>query len=64
VSNPNQGTVVAVRGSVIDARFPQRIPSLHNLLTAGDQGRIKIEVQTHLKALGSERAEVKRLLPA
>ena len=27
---------------------PQRIPSLHNLLAAGDQGRIKIEVQTHL----------------
>jgi F-type H+/Na+-transporting ATPase subunit beta len=46
--NPNQGTVVAVRGSVVDARFPQRIPSLHNLLTAGNQGRIKIEVQTHL----------------
>jgi F-type H+/Na+-transporting ATPase subunit beta len=46
--NPNQGTVVAVRGSVIDARFPRRIPSLHNLLTAGDQGRIKIEVQIHL----------------
>jgi F-type H+/Na+-transporting ATPase subunit beta len=46
--NPNPGTVVAVRGSVVDARFPHRIPSLHNLLTAGDQGRIKIEVQTHL----------------
>lgn len=44
----NKGTVVAVRGSVVDARFPQGAPSLHNLLTAGDQGRIKVEVQTHL----------------
>lgn len=44
----NQGTVVSIRGSVVDARFPQKIPSLYNLLRAGEDGRIMIEVITHL----------------
>jgi len=44
-----QGTVVRVRGSVVDARFPGRIPALHNQLQA-DEGRVMVEVVSHLDA--------------
>jgi F-type H+-transporting ATPase subunit beta len=46
----NQGTVISVRGSVIDAHFPQKLPHIHNLLRTGDNGRIAVEVETHLSA--------------
>jgi F-type H+-transporting ATPase subunit beta len=46
----NQGTVASIRGSVVDARFPQKLPFVHSLLKAGDDGQIAIEVQTHLNA--------------
>ncbi|MDY6838413.1 MAG: F0F1 ATP synthase subunit beta [Thermodesulfobacteriota bacterium] len=46
----NQGVVISVRGSVVDARFPQKLPFVYSLLEAGDDGRIAIEVQTHLGA--------------
>jgi F-type H+-transporting ATPase subunit beta len=44
----NQGTVVSVRGSVIDAYFPKRIPSLNNILRGGKDKSIVIEVLSHL----------------
>jgi F-type H+/Na+-transporting ATPase subunit beta len=44
----NIGTVLSVRGSVVDAHFPERLPSLLNVLRAGDDGDIIIEVVTHL----------------
>jgi len=46
----NQGSVVSVRGSVVDARFLQKLPLIHSLLRAGDDGQTAIEVQTHLNA--------------
>jgi F-type H+/Na+-transporting ATPase subunit beta len=46
----NQGTVVAVRGSVVDARFTQGLPALQSELHAGDEGRVVIEVATPLTA--------------
>jgi len=46
----NIGTVLSVRGSVVDAHFPERLPSLLNVLRAGDDGDIIIEVVTHLSA--------------
>ena len=46
----NQGTVTAVRGSVVDATFPFRIPSLHHVLKAGSEREIVIEVASHLDA--------------
>jgi F-type H+-transporting ATPase subunit beta len=46
----NRGTVVSVRGSVVDARFAQRLPSINNLLVAGEKGEIVIEVITHLNS--------------
>ncbi|PIY29878.1 MAG: F0F1 ATP synthase subunit beta, partial [Comamonadaceae bacterium CG_4_10_14_3_um_filter_60_42] len=39
----NSGTVVAVRGSVVDIRFDDQLPSIHTVLHA-DDGRIIVEV--------------------
>ena len=36
----HQGTVMAIRGSGIEARFPQPLPALYHVLRAGDQQRI------------------------
>jgi F-type H+-transporting ATPase subunit beta len=40
----NRGVVVAVRGSVIDARFDDRLPPIYSLLHAGEKGQVVIEV--------------------
>jgi F-type H+-transporting ATPase subunit beta len=47
---PNRGEVVSVRSSVIDARFPKKLPGLFNQLRAGEDGKIVIEVLSHLSA--------------
>jgi F-type H+-transporting ATPase subunit beta len=44
----HQGTLISIRGSVIDAQFPDHLPSIYNVLMAGDDGGIVIEVITHL----------------
>jgi F-type H+-transporting ATPase subunit beta len=41
----NQGEVVSIRGSVIDARFTDSLPKIYNLLKAGET---MIEVLVHL----------------
>lgn len=43
--NINKGKVTAVRGSVIDTYFPEKIPNIPNLLKAGD---VFFEVVLHL----------------
>ncbi len=45
--SPNNGTIVSVRGSVVEARFDQRLPPIHTLLHAGDADDIVIEVLAH-----------------
>lgn len=42
------GTVVAVRGGVVDACFEGGLPAIHSLLFAGTQGEIVVEVVLHL----------------
>ena len=44
----NIGTVVSVRGSVIDIHFPRQLPSLYNKLLVGKENPISIEVISHL----------------
>jgi len=44
----NPGEVVVVRGSVIDARFPARIPLIHSRLTAPGASGVVVEVLAHL----------------
>lgn len=40
----SQGHVLGLRGSIVDARFPDRPPELYHLLRAGPGGEIAIEV--------------------
>ena len=44
----NKGTVISIRGSVIDAQFPRQLPAIYNILNAGDNSDIIVEVNTHL----------------
>ncbi len=46
----NQGTVLSIRGSVVDVRFPSCLPALRSELRAGDEGRVIVEVASHLDA--------------
>jgi F-type H+-transporting ATPase subunit beta len=46
----NSGTVVSVRGSVVDAHFPKKIPLVYSLLKTGEDGEIAVEVQVHLNS--------------
>jgi len=46
----NEGTVVSVRGSVIDARFHKRLPEIRSVLKTGEDGSILVEVITQLDA--------------
>jgi F-type H+-transporting ATPase subunit beta len=41
---PNQGVVTAVRGSIVDVRFENYLPSIHHELRAGANRQIIIEV--------------------
>ncbi|MDD5393878.1 MAG: F0F1 ATP synthase subunit beta [Thiothrix sp.] len=56
----NIGSVVAVRGSVIDVRFPQRLPHIRTLLRTGENQQIVLEVLTQLD---SQRARAIALTP-
>jgi F-type H+/Na+-transporting ATPase subunit beta len=42
------GTVVSIRGSVIDAHFPNGLPRINNILRTGQDQEMVIEVITHL----------------
>lgn len=44
----NTGFVASVRSSVVDVRFPERLPDIHNELRAGDADEVRIEVADHL----------------
>ena len=44
----NWGEIVAIRGSVIDAKFERKLPAINSLLYAGNTRNIVIEVQVHL----------------
>jgi len=44
----NVGAVISIRGSVIDAQFLNRLPSLNHVLRTGENDDVVIEVLTHL----------------
>jgi F-type H+/Na+-transporting ATPase subunit beta len=50
VNGFNQGTVISVRGSVIDAHFPHQLPELYSQVQAGEDGKVTIEVVSHLNS--------------
>ncbi|OGV69448.1 MAG: hypothetical protein A2283_16290 [Lentisphaerae bacterium RIFOXYA12_FULL_48_11] len=44
VSSQNAGTVVSVRGSVVDIRFDEHLPPIYSVLRTGAEKQIVIEV--------------------
>lgn len=50
-SSPNQGTVLTVRGSVVDVCFPSRLPAMRSELRCGEDDQIVIEVLAQLDKL-------------
>ena len=48
--SPNLGTIVSVRGSVVDIRFDGYLPPIYTLLRAGKEDQIAIEVLSQLDA--------------
>ena len=46
--NPNYGTVISVRSSVVDVRFSERLPRLYDVLRGGEGDEIVVEVLSHL----------------
>ncbi len=40
----NNGSIVSIRGSVLDARFPERLPSINSELRAGTNENVVVEV--------------------
>ncbi len=46
----NRGTVVSVRGSVVDVMFTHKLPEINNELRAGGGGEVVVEVGTHLSS--------------
>jgi len=42
------GSVVSVRGGIVDIRFENRVPPMHTLLRTGEEGKIVIEVLSQL----------------
>ncbi len=46
----NMGTVVSVRGSVVDVRFDGHLPPIHSQLRCGQDRRVLIEVLAQLDA--------------
>jgi F-type H+-transporting ATPase subunit beta len=45
---PNYGAILSVRGTVVDVRFDQDLPSIYTVLRAGDKKQIVIEVMEQL----------------
>ena len=46
-----EGEITAVRGSVVDAAFPKRLPPINSLLRAGKGHRVIVETTDHLDNL-------------
>jgi F-type H+-transporting ATPase subunit beta len=47
-ASPNSGTVIAIRGSVVDILFAEQLPLIRSLLTTGQHHQILIEVFSQL----------------
>ena len=45
---PERGSVVSVRGGIVDLRFERHIPVIHSLLRAGKREEIVLEVLSQL----------------
>jgi F-type H+-transporting ATPase subunit beta len=48
--SPNLGSIVSVRGGVVDVRFDRCLPPIFSVLHAGAKGKIIVEVMAQLDA--------------
>jgi F-type H+-transporting ATPase subunit beta len=48
IAQKDLGTVLSIRGSVVDVYFEHALPAINNLLRAGKEGRVLIEVWMQL----------------
>jgi F-type H+-transporting ATPase subunit beta len=48
--SPNLGSIVSVRGGVVDVRFDRDLPPIFSVLHAGAEGKIIVEVMPQLDA--------------
>jgi F-type H+-transporting ATPase subunit beta len=48
--SPNLGSIVSVRGGVVDVRFDRELPPIFSVLHAGAKGKIIVEVMAQLDA--------------
>ena len=48
IATSNRGLITAIRGSVVDVLFEDRLPPIYSLLKAGEEPRVSIEVMMHL----------------
>lgn len=46
----NVGTVISVRGSVVEAEFRNRLPSIHSILRTGHDGKVVVEILGHVSS--------------
>lgn len=46
----DRGSIISIRGSVVDVCFPKSLPEPKYLLKAGDDGRVALEVMTYLSS--------------
>lgn len=44
----NVGTVISVRGSVVEAEFEKRLPGIHSILRTGTDRKVVIEILSHV----------------
>jgi F-type H+-transporting ATPase subunit beta len=49
-ARPETGSVVAVRGGIVDVRFPGQVPPIQSLLRTGKAGEVVIEILSQLDA--------------
>lgn len=47
-ARPETGSVIAVRGGIVDVRFPGQVPPIQSLLRAGKKGEVAIEILSQL----------------
>jgi F-type H+-transporting ATPase subunit beta len=47
---PETGSVIAVRGGIVDVRFPGQVPPIQSLLRTGKKGEVAIEILSQLDA--------------
>lgn len=50
IAPTNKGTIVSVRGSVIEAQFENKLPAIYSILHTGLTGQVVIEVLAHINA--------------